>query len=119
MLGDWIPAVMNFSTIKGSKAEKDQIARLYRELGVNVQNSTEGEEAGIYHFWQLLASNRLKAFASLSGFLAEYRIGDEQSPLLVCCQALLLAGRDRMRTKPVNSHPVLRRSYLGRMSWMA
>ena len=62
--------------------------RLYCELGLNVQASAQEEEAGIYQLIQQLASNKLKIFASLSRFLVEYRIGDEKSPLLQCCQSL-------------------------------
>jgi hypothetical protein len=91
------PGVINFSCLKGSQAEKDKIRQIYRELGLSIQTSIKGEEAGIYLLLQLLASNKLKVFASLSGFLTEYRIEDEQSPLLLCCQALILLGRDRMR----------------------
>jgi hypothetical protein len=58
------------------------------------------DQAGLYQLRQLLAANKLKVFASLTGFLAEYRIGDEQSPLVLCCRSLVL-NRDLMRTKPV------------------
>jgi hypothetical protein len=98
--GDWIPGMINSSGIKGSLAEKEGITRIYRDLGLTMQAAVEGEEAGLYQLWQLLASSKLKVFASLSGFLREYRIGDEQSPLLLCCQSLVL-GRNRMRTKAV------------------
>jgi hypothetical protein len=118
-LGDWIPGVINFSCLKGSQAEKDKIRQIYRELGLNMQGSIKGEEAGIYLLLQLLASNKLKVFASLSGFLTEYRIEDEQSPLLLCCQALILLGRDRMRVKPVKAPEFLERRYSGDRSWMA
>lgn len=103
-LGDWIPGVISPSSLKGMQADKHRIARLYRQLGLNVQISKGGEEASIYEVLQLLASNKLKVFASLSTFLAEYRIGDEQSALVLCCHALILC-RDRMRTKPVK-YPV-------------
>jgi len=59
-----------------------------------------GEEAGLYQLLQLLASNKLKVFASLSRFLSEYRIGDERSPLLLSCHALILSA-NRMITKRV------------------
>ena len=32
--------------------------------------------------------------------IAEYRIGDEQSPLLLCCHSLVVSGLEKMRTKP-------------------
>ena len=50
-------------------------------------------------------------------FLAEYRMGDEQSPLLLCCQSLILS-RERMRNKPVQAPQPLRRVYSGNKSWM-
>jgi hypothetical protein len=74
--------------LKGRKADRHKIAQLYRELGLNVQISTPGEEASVYQLLQLLDSNKLKVFASLSEFLAEYRIGGERSPLLLCCHSL-------------------------------
>jgi predicted phage terminase large subunit-like protein len=122
-LGDWIPGVINFSCVKGSQSEKYRIEQLYRELGLNIQTSNQGEEIGIYQLWQLLAANKIKVFASLSGFLAEYRISDEQSPLLLCCHSLILSGRGRMRTKPVKQAQLQRPNYgysrYGDRSWMA
>ena len=43
------------------------------------------------HRWKrhLLTTNQLKIFASLSMFLEEYRIGEDQSPLLLCAQTLV------------------------------
>ena len=122
-LGDWIPGVINFSCVKGSQGERDAIAQLYRRLGLKIQQpATEGEEVGIYQLWQLLAENKIKVFASLSGFLAEYRVGDEQSPLLLCCRSLILSGRSRMRVKPTRQPVVQRSNYRpcdrGDRSWM-
>ena len=118
-VGDWIPGVINFSGLKGSQAEKDRIAQIYREQGLKLQTSMPGEEAGVYQLWQLLASNKLKVFASLSGFLAEYRVGDEHSPLLLCCHALILSAGDCMRTKPVKGPVLQPYVYTGRNAWMA
>jgi predicted phage terminase large subunit-like protein len=117
-LGDWIPGAISLSSLRGMEADKYRIARLYRELGLNVQTSKWGEEAGIYEVWHLLASNKLKVFASLGRFLAEYRIGDGQSPLLLSCHALILC-RDRMRIKPVKPPTPLSSTYAGERSWMA
>jgi predicted phage terminase large subunit-like protein len=100
-LGHWIRGVIDYSCGKRSPAETCEIAQIYAELGLDVQPATQGEEAGVLWFWQLLASNQLKVFTSLAGFLGEYRIGDEQSPLMLCCQSLVFSGVDLMRTKPV------------------
>lgn len=117
-LGDWIPGVINCFSLKGAQGDKHQIAQIYRELGLKIHISMQGEEASVYQLWHLLASNKLKVFTSLSGFLAEYRIGDEESPLLLCCHALILSARELMRTKPVKARvrpPV----YTGKDAWMA
>jgi len=113
-LGAWIPGVLN---VRGSQLDGYRVVRLYRQLGLNLQISTSGDEAGAFEVLQLLASNKLKVFASLASFLAEYRIGDERSPLLLCCQSLILS-RDRMRTRPVLRPAPLSRVSSGDRSWM-
>ena len=117
-LGDWIPGVINYSGSKGSPADNDGITEIYRDLGLNVQAAMQGEEAGVMQVWQLLASKQLKVFASLAGFFAEYRIGDEQSPLMLCCQSLVFSGRHRMCTKPVIEPPRYRPPNTNQYSWM-
>ena len=97
--GDWILGMIHFSGLKGSTAQKQTIAQIYRNEGLKVAVAEQGEEAGVFQLQQLLTANKLKVFASLSMFLDEYRIGDDQSPLLLCCQTLVLS-RYRMSTKP-------------------
>ena len=58
--------MINLSAIKGSQMEKHRIVQLYRGLDLNIEISIPGEEASVYQLWQLLASNKLKVFASLS-----------------------------------------------------
>jgi len=99
-VGDWISGMINFSGLKGGQAEKNRLRQIYGEQGLKIQSTMQGEEAGVYQLLQLLAANKLKVFASLSGLLVEYRIGDEQAPLLLCCHALLHPDC-RMRIKPV------------------
>jgi hypothetical protein len=74
--------------IAGS-TERFRVAYLYQQLGLQVQCCGSVEDAALFQFWQLLATNELKIFASLSMCLEEYRIGEEQSPLLLCAQALV------------------------------
>jgi predicted phage terminase large subunit-like protein len=100
-LGSWIPGVMNLSLMHCSRPDELRLAQLYCELGLKVEAYPAQEETGRYQLWHCLASNKLKIFASLSGFLSEYRVADEESPLLQCCQSLLL-NHDCMRTKPNN-----------------
>jgi len=118
-LGDWIPGFISFSCLKGSRVENSAITEIYRAQGLKVEASLPAEEAGVLEVLRLLASNELKVFASLAGFLAEYRIGDEQSPLMLCCQSLVLSGRGRMRTKPVKEQRLGPMRYYGNLGWMA
>ena len=112
--GSWIPGMLNTT---GSQTDRYRVIRLYRELGLRVQSSAEVDEAGAYQVLQLLASNKLKVFASLPGFLSEYRIGDEQSLLLLCCQSLILS-RDRMQTRPAARPMPTPYSRQGERAWM-
>ena len=120
-LGQGIQGVINLSSLGCAQGEKEGIVRLYREHGLSVQPAMAGEEVGVFYLWQLLTSNKLKVFASLSKFLAEYRIGDQESPLLLCCHALIEAARYCMHPKPayVPPDPVMpERQCRGEGSWM-
>ena len=76
---------------------------------------------------QLLLENRLKVFATLTGFLAEYRSfqRDEHgrmvtavAPLLACCHSLMVSGRSRMRPEKYPYVPPLMPVYRGDRAWM-
>jgi hypothetical protein len=99
-LGGWIPGVLSADALKGSKAARNDIAQIYHEAGLNIYAEQPGEEADAYQLLQMLAKNQIRVFASLTGFLAAYRTGDEEALLLLCCQALV-RGRASMRTEPV------------------
>ena len=92
--------MLNLSALQGSQEDKRQIGYLYKKLGLDVFASRAEGDAGTYKLSELLARNKLKVFSSLEQFLGEYRGADEQSPLLLCCQSLVMSP-DRMRTKPV------------------
>ena len=49
---------------------------------------------------QTRLTHKIRVFASLAGLLGAYRMGDEEAPLLLCCQALIPA-LSCMRPKPV------------------
>ena len=90
---------------------------MYRKLGLNVQIAPAAEEAGPYELLQLLTSNKFKVFGSLSRFLSEYRIGDEQSPLLLSCHALILCA-SRMITQTSTGGNTTSSKLPGDRSWM-
>jgi hypothetical protein len=116
-LGPWIPGVLNLSALQGSQEDKRQIMRLYRKLGMDVFVPKADGDAGAYKLSELLARNKLKVFASLEQFLGEYRGAEEQSPLLLCCQSLVMS-LDRMRTKPTPRPVCVPRLPSGERSWM-
>ena len=117
--GAWIPGMVHTPSFKGSLAEKNSVTMLYREQRLQVHTAQRGEEAGVYHLRQLLGAQKLKVFTSLSGFLSEYRTGDESALLLQCCFVLLASGRHCMRPKVspqfVHTTPNVPR---GERSWM-
>jgi hypothetical protein len=85
--------------VSGSQTKRNWIAELYREQGLRICTTCEAEEAAAYRFWKLLATGKLKVFASLSGLLNAYRIADETALLIRCCAALA-AGSEEMKSKP-------------------
>jgi predicted phage terminase large subunit-like protein len=114
--GDWIPGMINCALIQGSRADQYRVASVYRAQGLDLYTSIAGEEASLYQFWERLETHKLKVFASLTGFLAAYRIGAEQTPLLLCCHTLIRHA-DRMRTQPEEED--LPAVYSGPRSWNA
>ncbi len=119
-VGDWIPGVVHTASFKGSLAEKNNLTQILRGQGLRVHTARMGEEAGYYHLLQLLKAQKMKVFNTLTGFLSEYRAGDESALLLQCCYALLVSGRHCMRPKVApqlgNSMPA---AYQGERGWMA
>jgi hypothetical protein len=120
-VGGWIPGVLSAASLKGSKVARNSVAQIYRDAGLNIYAEHEGEEADAYQLLQMLAKNQIRVFASLAGFLAAYRTGDEEALLLLCCQALVRSCA-YMRTEPVPQSgpfgfPPLRHS--GPNAWMA
>jgi predicted phage terminase large subunit-like protein len=94
--GDWIPGLIH---VVNESTETHRVTSLYRKLELEVQSCTAVDDAALYDFSQFSVNNRLKVFTSLLTFMEEYRIGDVQSPMLLCAQALL-THRNIMRTQP-------------------
>ena len=116
--GEWIPGVLSTASVSGSQGARNGIAQIYREQGLTIHTVSASEQATGYQLWQMLATNKVKAFASLAGFLNAYRVGDQEAFLLQCCEALI-AGREYMRTKPKPRTPVYITNPFGHNSWMA
>ena len=83
---DSIPGLIH---VANGSTERHRVAQLYQQLGLNVQCCGSVEDAALFRFWHLLTTNQLKVLASLSMFFEEYRIAEDQSPLLLCAQSLV------------------------------
>lgn len=57
-----------------SQADGQQLIKTYRDLGLKLALANNAVESGIYETWQRLSTGRLKIFASLSHWRAEYRL---------------------------------------------
>jgi len=127
-LGGVDPGCAGCAVFGPSQANRDQLLQLYRQRGLKLCVAADAEEAAIQETRQLLVDNKLKVFKSLPQFLAEYRVyrrgekgraGSGAEPLLTCCHALVVSGRQRMCTRPVKMVPVPLPSYSsGARSWM-
>jgi hypothetical protein len=95
--GEWVPGVLSAVSVPGSNSTRERIAQIYREQGLTMNVAYEAEEAAGYRLWELLATNKVRVFASLSAFLRSYRIGDENALFQQCCAALI-AGGEFMRS---------------------
>lgn len=106
--GDWIPGVIDPAARGRSQYDGRRLIEDYRELGLDLEESKNAVEAGIYEVWQLLSVGRLKVFKSLTNWLMEFRIYQRDEKGHVVKQAdhlmdatryLILSGRDRMKVK--------------------
>jgi len=119
--GDWIPGILSSASISGSQDARNRIAEIYRERGLTIYAvQHQAQEAAMYDLLQLLATKRLKVFASLAGLVSAYRVGNEEAVLLRACEALITGG-SYMRTEP---RPLVHEyrqpsGPLNRNSWMA
>jgi hypothetical protein len=95
--GKWIPG---FICSKGSIEQRGSMATYYAELGLDVTASYLDEELAIHQLPQLIRSGQLKVCASLTNLLAQYPLGDEESPLLRCLLGLIVADPAEMRSGP-------------------
>jgi len=94
--GDEIPGLIHLPD--GGPGDKHRVALLYQQLGLDVQSCPLVEDAALFEYLQLLAKNKLKVFSTLGKFLEEYRIGDDQSPFILCVRALV-SRLDLMKCK--------------------
>ncbi len=72
--GAWIPGVVDPAARGRSQGDGAQLLRSYVELGLELMPARNGVESGLLDVWNRLSTGRLKVFASLQHWLAEYRL---------------------------------------------
>lgn len=112
--GEWIPGVIDPASRGRSQYDGQQMIGAYQDLGLDLECAKNAVEAGIYEVWQLLSGGRLKVFASLVNWLAEFRLyrRDEKGRVVKdndhiqdATRYLVMSGRERMITKPAQKQP--------------
>lgn len=72
--GAWIPGLIDPASRGRSQVDGEQLFNQYRDLGLHLVPAKNGVESGIYEVWSRLSTGRLKVFATLTNWLAEYRL---------------------------------------------
>lgn len=108
--GEWIPGVIDPASRGRGQKDGDQLLDQYQQLGLDITTAINAREAGIYAVWQRLSGGKLKIFASLSSWRAEFRlyrrdekgnIVKENDHLMDATRYLIMSGLDQAKTEPV------------------
>jgi Terminase RNaseH-like domain len=108
--GEYIPGVIDPASAGSSQHDGARLIDLYRQCGLDVEFADNSVEAGIYATWQRLVAGKLKVFASLTNWLAEFKRyrRDEHGKVvkqfdhaLDASRYALMSGLSRAQTKPV------------------
>ena len=107
--GGWIPGVIDPAAQGRSQVDGQKLITIYRSLGLKLEPAVNAVEAGIYQVWQMLSSGKLKVFASLGNYRAEYRLyqrnekGEiikQNDHLMDAKKYLIVSGMAHAITKP-------------------
>ncbi|EPR44570.1 phage DNA packaging protein GP2 [Desulfovibrio sp. X2] len=112
--GEWIAGVIDPASRGRSQADGRSLLAIYQGLGLELSCAENAVEAGIYRVWSLLSTGRLKIFASLAGWLSEYRlyrrdtegrVVKERDHLMDATRYLVVSGEDAARPTPPDLRP--------------
>jgi phage terminase large subunit-like protein len=107
--GIWIPGVIDSAAHDRSQEDGRQLFQSYIDCGLDLANANKAVEAGIYKVWQALSLGRLKVFASLVNWFAEFRlyrrdenghIVKDKDHLMDDTRYMVMSGLDRAIAKP-------------------
>jgi hypothetical protein len=114
--GRWIPGKIDPAAHGRSQVDGKQLFSLYQAQGLNLSNAANAREAGLQEIWEQLSTGRLKVFASLTDWFAEYRlfrrdekgriIDEHKFHLMAATRYAILSGVDWLITQP-SDEPVI------------
>ena len=113
--GEWIPGLIDPAARGRSQEDGAQLIVTYRDLGLQLTESANALEAGIYDVWMRLSTGRLKVFNTLMNWQAEYRlyrrdekgkIIDEFNHLMDTTRYIILSGLGIAIPYPVPKHRI-------------
>jgi hypothetical protein len=129
--GIWIPGVNDPAAQTANQVDGRRLFDVYKALGLNIVKADNAVTAGLLGVWNLLSSGKLKVFASLGPWFAEFgayhrdergNIVKSNDHLMDATRYLVLSGGIRAIVKPVEKPvEVLEYSYIsaaGAQAWM-
>ena len=125
--GDWIPGVIDPASRGRTQTDGEQLLKIYKQLGLNVDTAFNGVEAGIFEVWQRMSTGRLKIFKSCQNALAEFRlyrrnekgaIVKESDHLMDALRYLVMSGMKREKIKDVVKPKPVKPVNRSSSSWM-
>lgn len=70
--GEWIPGVVDPSSLQSSQHDGEKLVNTYRTLGLKLATADNAVEAGIQEVWMRLSTGRLKIFKPLGRWKEEF-----------------------------------------------
>lgn len=107
--GAWIPGTIDPAARGRSQHDGQSLMDIYGNLGLFLEPAKNDVQAGLTAVWEMLSQGRIKAFRTLSNFLAEYRIyrRDEKGNivkqndhLMDAWRYMVMSGLERAVTEP-------------------
>lgn len=112
--GAWIPGVIDPAAQGRLQDDGRKMIEMYRGCGLNIEPADHTIETGIFEVWNRLTTGRLKVFASMAEWFAEYSlyrrnekgvIVKENDHLMDASRYVLMSGIVRAITEPAPTPP--------------
>lgn len=110
--GDWIRGAVDPAARGRGQKDGEQLLAIYQEMGLHLEPAQNAVESGLAAVWELLSAGRVKVFASLGNWRAEFRlyrrderghVVKENDHLMDATRYLVVTGLGYARTKPVEN----------------